>query len=247
MLGNKPKFIYYNLIIVDSIFSFRLLFIFAVQSWENLQSNWIPIAIALLLSLLKGEKTALSRNLNFTFISLFNQFESNKLLKEETRTPEKIDESNGNISIFSNHYAEVTRLGDLYCSENLIDSVIELCFASPEIARRTWTIIFPIIWKTIPQKHQAIVGKYLRHFALAKHQDNHAIDVAVLIESLVQLQPPIEIKPHHWRYLASVNLTYYSDENFKKGAKFEKILRREIQNFIFYKYISALNFNKKLF
>ena len=135
-------------------------------------------------------------------MTLFVKYESNKLLKEESKTPEKNDVPDRAIPTFSNHFSEISRLGESYSTETLLDSITELCFASPSIARRTWQIIFPLLWKSVPSKHHSSVGKYLRQFALALHPAVHHPDVAAFIESLVDLTPAIELKPHHWRYLA---------------------------------------------
>ena len=182
----------------------RLLFIFAVQSWESLNSNWMPIAIALLLALLKSDKNQLNRNpVNFT--SLLHQYESNKLLKEECKMAEKNEEllPHQLSSIFSRYYSDISRLGESFTSDNLLDAITELCFVSAEVARRTWKMLFPVVWRIVPGKHVPFVAKYLRQFALSLHPAVHAADVATLVESLVLLNPPIDIRPHHWRYLAA--------------------------------------------
>ena len=71
-----------------------LLFIFAVQSWEQLNSSWMPIAVALILTLLKDEKYQLTRNRS-TFTSLLHLYEANKLLKEESKDDRVKDEPVG--------------------------------------------------------------------------------------------------------------------------------------------------------
>ena len=179
----------------------RLLFIFAVQSWEQLNSSWMSLAVALILTLLKDEKYQLSRNRS-TFTSLLHLYEANKLLKEKSKDDRVKDEPVGTPA-FGKYYSATSSLTDEYTVTNMVDSIIEICFSRPEVARRTWQCIFPVVWKMVPSKHHLSVGKYLRQFALASHPTIHNPDVAAFIESLVNLTPPIELKPHHWRYLAA--------------------------------------------
>ena len=161
----------------------------------------MPLAVALILTILKDEKYELTRN-SVTFASLLHLYEANKLLKEESKD-ERVKEDIGNTPAFGKYYTATTGLTDDYNVGNLFDSIIELCFSRAEIARRAWQCIFPVVWKLVPSKHYISVGKYLRNFALASHPAIHSADVAAFIESLVNLSPSIELKPHHWRYLAA--------------------------------------------
>lgn len=175
-----------------------ILFIFAVQGWDQLGSNFIPIALALLFTRVSREKPLISRS-SPCFPCLSTLFENAKLLNESD------DPSSGpdrHRRLFTDVSATITDINDNFSAETLFTALSELGFASPGLARHIWGLVFPCLWKCVPSKHQGAVGRYLRQFALAAHPTHHAEDVAAFVGSLINLQPSVELKAHHLRFLA---------------------------------------------
>ena len=170
----------------------RLLFIFATQSWEALTTDFLPIALGLLLSALKN--SSFEKSTEFTLMLTLKKF---GLLRS---TPDK-DFGKGFQSLLTEHYDEIGQVTYDYKPEIMIDNMIELAHCSPKAGRRMWDAIFPLVWKLVPTKHQPFIQGHIRQFIRAAHPSHHMKDVATVIIQATNVG--IDIKPYEWRYLAS--------------------------------------------
>ncbi|CAG5107634.1 Oidioi.mRNA.OKI2018_I69.chr1.g3420.t1.cds [Oikopleura dioica] len=175
-----------------------VLFIFSTQIWDQLSTNFLPIALALLLRRVNKQKPSLLRRIPI-FQSLATLFESGKLLNdydEDGIGPDRHRE------LFSRLTSSNNEISENFNAENLLGCLSELGFASPKLARYVWKFVFPSIWKAIPTKQHQIVGKHLRQFMLLSHPSHRTDDIVAFVESIVSLSPPVDLKPYHLRYLS---------------------------------------------
>jgi len=183
---------------VPSDITQAVLFIFSTQIWDQLTTNFLPIALALLLKRMSKLKPTLLRRMSI-FQGLASLFESAKLLNS-------YDEEGIGPAHHRKLFCQVascnSEINDNFVAENLLESLSELCFVSPKLARHVWKFVFPTVWKVIPPKQQPVVGKHLRQFMLLSHPSHRTEDMVAFVESIINLSPPIEIKPYHLRYLS---------------------------------------------
>ncbi|KAI1279601.1 Transformation/transcription domain-associated protein [Halotydeus destructor] len=109
---------------------------------------------------------------------------------------------------------------------NFLIAISQLCHMDTQLAQHMWIQLFPLLWKTLNDRQQALLQAELIPFICSGshviQKDNHPSAIGSFVEALCHCQPPIQIRPSILKYLGKSHNLWHRAAFVLENVAFDK-------------------------